>query len=138
MFQVCHVEVIPDLLIAWDDSPAPAGNATLLCVGYLSPESNIRHTAALSEHLFKHLGIASDSRKMAFTMFQSQIQQGGPRLETGSSHDTTAKRENLYTNSPVLVSKRLHVVCFRLLIEFNDVKDTYLGWSGSTVADIFK
>nr|CAD7434663.1 unnamed protein product [Timema monikensis] len=77
----CMAEVIPDVLLSWKGSTAPAGNAMLLCIGLMGPEDNQRHAAVLSEHLFNHLGIPKD----------------------------------------------------RLLIEFNDIKDSDVGFNGTTV-----
>ncbi|CAG2063444.1 unnamed protein product, partial [Timema podura] len=81
LFQYCMAEVIPDVLLSWKGSTAPAGNAMLMSIGLMGPEDNQRHAAALSEHVFKHLGIPKD----------------------------------------------------RLLIEFNDVKDSDVGFNGMTV-----
>nr|CAD7413938.1 unnamed protein product [Timema cristinae] len=79
--EYCMAEVIPDVLLSWKGSSAPAGNAMLLCIGLMGPEDNQRHAAVLSEHLFNHLGIPKD----------------------------------------------------RLLIEFNDIKDSDVGFNGTTV-----
>ncbi|XP_049942435.1 macrophage migration inhibitory factor homolog [Schistocerca serialis cubense] len=53
----CVVSVEADLPMAWGGSTDPCVVATLMSIGQLGTEANKKHSAAISSHLEKHLGI---------------------------------------------------------------------------------
>jgi len=62
----CVVTVIPDQMMMWGGEEGPCAMAELMSIGRLGIEENKKYSKILSEHVEKHLGVASNRMYIEF------------------------------------------------------------------------
>jgi len=65
-YESCSVTIIPDVLRCWGGSTEPSVQSTLMSIGHLGPEVNIKHTKAITDTISKALGVKLDKIGIQF------------------------------------------------------------------------